>query len=73
MITLPVTCRQLGYLILVALFVIGNILLFQNDYNIRTNGGFFGWLLVGLSVAFGLISLFIYIDDNKLIRCKCEK
>ncbi len=72
--TLPITCRQLSYLVLVGLFVIGNILLIQSGYGMEPfNYGFFGWLLVALSSVFGLVALFFYIDDHQLIRCKCEK
>lgn len=71
---LPITCRQLGYLIMVGMFITGNVLLIQSDYSLKPfDGGFFGWLLVAFSVIFGLISIFIYIDDHQLIRCKCDK
>ncbi len=71
---LPITCRQLGYLVLVGLFVVGNILLTQSGYGLEPfNYGFFGWLLVTLSCVFGVMALFFFIDDNQLIRCKCEK
>ena len=71
---LPITCRQLGYLVLVGLFVVGNVLLIQSNYTLEPfNYGFFGWLLVALSCVFGIVAFFFYIDDNELIRCKCEK
>ncbi len=72
-VTLPVTCRQLGYLVLVGLFVAGNLILIPIDYTKNTSSGFIGWLLIAMSVMFGIIALIVYIDDNDLIKCKCDK
>jgi len=72
-LVLPITCRQIAYLILLGFFIIGNGLLFSSDYTLGTNAGFFGGLLFGFSVVFGAIAIVIYIADNNLIRCKCDK
>lgn len=73
-VTLPVTCLQLAYLILVALFIIGQGLLITTGYTLEPFlAGFFGWLLTGMALVFGLIALAVYIDDHQLIRCKCNR
>jgi len=72
-VTLPITCRQLGYLILVGIFVVGNAVLMPINYGIGSGQALLGWVMVILSVIFGFIAMVIYIDDNKLIRCKCDK
>jgi len=73
-VTLPVTCLQLGYLILISFFIIGNIILTQTGYGMDPfEYGFFGWLLVAFSCVFGLVALAIYIADHDLIRCKCNR
>ena len=73
MVTLPVTCRQLAYLILIGLFVVGIALLLTVNFDITTDNGFFGWLLTGFAIVFGIIAIVIEVTDRKLIRCKCDK
>ena len=72
-LVLPVTCRQMAYLILLGCFILGNGLLMLSNYTLGSDAGFFGGLLFGFSVVFGGIAIVIYIADNKLIRCKCDE
>lgn len=71
-IILPITCRQLGHLILVGLFTVGISWYALLDFE-------FGFpaipplVLVGLAIMFGIVSLVIYIEDKNLIKCRCNK
>jgi len=72
--TLPLTCQQLCVITLVGLFIIGNAILFPIGYNMNPMpNGFFGWLFIGCAIVFGLIMFIVYVIDNQLIRCKCDK
>jgi len=76
MITLPITCTQLGIILACAVFLIGLYLIFNFDYTVSADIPFFtlGMFMAGFTGIMGLCTLGWYscVFISKHVRCKCE-